>query len=214
MKFISKIASTIYNYTSFVKDTTPIPVRKQILILPLIITVTSMHFKNVPICNVSRFDLGLEYKIIFYLLLNQRQFSDRFPPCTSEFGRLIEKKLEQYENMVAAREWAENETWLPWLPPPGWKLRSSLVAHVHEHKSSVNKYMIQWDILLRLLFLFIGITNLIITIDQISYNTGVRVVCKLFIRWFHSVMGLHENGRSEYRQQIPASLQYSKWCTQ
>jgi len=36
-------------------------------------------------------------------------------------------------------EWAEQEVWKPRLPRPGWRLRSQLVAHLHEHKSGVNR---------------------------------------------------------------------------
>lgn len=64
---------------------------------------------------------------------------DRHPPCRAELGKLIRKKQEEYESSVLAKDWEENETWLPTLPPPGWKIRSSLVAHLHEHTASVNK---------------------------------------------------------------------------
>lgn len=38
-----------------------------------------------------------------------------------------------------SREWAEQAAWQPPLPPPGWRLRGSLVAHLHEHRNAITK---------------------------------------------------------------------------
>lgn len=38
-----------------------------------------------------------------------------------------------------SKEWAEQAAWQPQLPPPGWRLRGSLVAHLHEHRGPVTR---------------------------------------------------------------------------
>lgn len=40
---------------------------------------------------------------------------------------------------IRSKEWSEQAAWQPQLPPPGWRLRGSLVAHLHEHRSAVTK---------------------------------------------------------------------------
>lgn len=38
-----------------------------------------------------------------------------------------------------SKDWAEQAAWHPQLPPPGWRLRGTLVAHLHEHRSPITK---------------------------------------------------------------------------
>lgn len=38
-----------------------------------------------------------------------------------------------------SKDWAEQAAWHPQLPPPGWRLRGTLVAHLHEHRSPISK---------------------------------------------------------------------------
>jgi phosphoinositide-3-kinase regulatory subunit 4 len=40
---------------------------------------------------------------------------------------------------VRSREWAEQVAWRPPLPPPNWRLRGSLVAHLHEHRGAISR---------------------------------------------------------------------------
>ncbi|XP_050436051.1 phosphoinositide 3-kinase regulatory subunit 4 [Adelges cooleyi] len=63
----------------------------------------------------------------------------RYAPCRLELGKLISHRQECYEMTMRRHEWAEQEVWKPRLPPPGWRLRSQLVAHLHEHKAAVNR---------------------------------------------------------------------------
>ncbi|KAL0276782.1 UNVERIFIED_CONTAM: hypothetical protein PYX00_004283 [Menopon gallinae] len=63
----------------------------------------------------------------------------RCAPCRSDLRRLIARKQELYVSMARSRELAEQAAWAPHIPPPGWRLRGSLVAHLHEHRGSVNK---------------------------------------------------------------------------
>lgn len=64
---------------------------------------------------------------------------DRCAPCKSELRKLIGRKQEMYNKTTRAREMAEQAAWGPHIPPPGWRLKGTLVAHLHEHRSSVNK---------------------------------------------------------------------------
>ncbi|KAK6633048.1 hypothetical protein RUM43_012791 [Polyplax serrata] len=63
----------------------------------------------------------------------------RCAPCKSELRKLISRKQEMYNKTTRAREMAEQAAWGPHIPPPGWRLKGTLVAHLHEHRSSVNK---------------------------------------------------------------------------
>ncbi|EEB17192.1 Phosphoinositide 3-kinase regulatory subunit, putative [Pediculus humanus corporis] len=63
----------------------------------------------------------------------------RCAPCKSELRKLISRKQEMYFKTSRARELAEQTAWGPHIPPPGWRLKGTLVAHLHEHRSSVNK---------------------------------------------------------------------------
>ncbi|XP_065214852.1 phosphoinositide 3-kinase regulatory subunit 4 isoform X2 [Planococcus citri] len=63
----------------------------------------------------------------------------RYPPCKTDLNKIIRTKQEQYESAVVAQDYLENAILSPSLPPPGWEFRSSLIAHLHEHKSAVNK---------------------------------------------------------------------------
>lgn len=66
-------------------------------------------------------------------------FTDRYAPCKLELRKLISHRQDCYETTMRRHEWAEQEVWKPRLPPPGWRLRSQLVAHLHEHKLGVNR---------------------------------------------------------------------------
>lgn len=83
-----------------------------------------------------------------YLRVDIRNFlqylfslTDRYAPCKLELRKLINRKEELHVMAVKAQDWAEHEAWVPPLPPPGWRLRGALVAHLHEHKSAVNRFV-------------------------------------------------------------------------
>ncbi|KRT79355.1 HEAT domain-containing protein [Oryctes borbonicus] len=59
--------------------------------------------------------------------------------CNAELRKLIARQQEHYLEAIRSREWAEQAAWQPQLPPPGWRVKGSLVAHLHEHKSPVTK---------------------------------------------------------------------------
>ncbi|KAG5888474.1 hypothetical protein JTB14_022104 [Gonioctena quinquepunctata] len=59
--------------------------------------------------------------------------------CYIELANLKTRQQDHYLEALRSKEWAEQATWRPQLPPPGWRLRGILVAHLHEHKGPVNK---------------------------------------------------------------------------
>ncbi|XP_039281879.1 phosphoinositide 3-kinase regulatory subunit 4 isoform X2 [Nilaparvata lugens] len=74
--------------------------------------------------------------------MQERSFIQyRCAPCRLELRQLVERKQEMHDTIVRNREWAEHEAWTPALPPPGWRLRGALVAHLHEHKAAVNRLL-------------------------------------------------------------------------
>lgn len=56
-----------------------------------------------------------------------------------ELNTLINRQQAHYLEALSTKEWAEQAAWQSLIPPPGWKLRGSLVAHLHEHRSAVTK---------------------------------------------------------------------------
>lgn len=59
--------------------------------------------------------------------------------CYLNLLNVIAKQQEDYTKAVRSFEWAEQNAWQPQIPPPDWRLKSSLVAHMHEHKGAITK---------------------------------------------------------------------------
>lgn len=74
-----------------------------------------------------------------YSIQERSYIQYRYAPCKLELRKLISRRQELHAIAVRAQEWAEHEAWIPPLPPPGWRLRGGLVAHLHEHKAAVNR---------------------------------------------------------------------------
>uniref|UniRef100_A0A1B6KTS4 non-specific serine/threonine protein kinase n=1 Tax=Graphocephala atropunctata TaxID=36148 RepID=A0A1B6KTS4_9HEMI len=74
-----------------------------------------------------------------YSLQERSYIQYRYAPCKLELRKLVNRRQELYAHATRAQEWAEHEAWIPPLPPPGWRLRGTLVAHLHEHKAAVNR---------------------------------------------------------------------------
>jgi phosphoinositide-3-kinase regulatory subunit 4 len=68
--------------------------------------------------------------------------SDRCAPCRLELQQLAYRKQELHTVAVRSKEWAEQVAWKPLLPPPNWRLRGLLVAHLHEHRGAISRYVI------------------------------------------------------------------------
>ncbi|CAH1115369.1 unnamed protein product [Psylliodes chrysocephalus] len=65
--------------------------------------------------------------------------------CYIELANLKSRQQDHYFEALRNKEWAEQAAWRPQLPPPGWRLRGVLVAHLHEHKGIVNKLCVLPD---------------------------------------------------------------------
>ncbi|NXW51218.1 PI3R4 kinase, partial [Nyctiprogne leucopyga] len=59
--------------------------------------------------------------------------------CKTELQQLIQQKREQCNAERLAKQMMENAEWESKPPPPGWRPKGLLVAHLHEHKSAVNR---------------------------------------------------------------------------
>ncbi|NXI47040.1 PI3R4 kinase, partial [Galbula dea] len=63
----------------------------------------------------------------------------RVTTCKTELQQLIQQKREQCNAERLAKQMMENAEWESKPPPPGWRPKGLLVAHLHEHKSAVNR---------------------------------------------------------------------------
>ncbi|KAL8165476.1 UNVERIFIED_CONTAM: phosphoinositide-3-kinase, regulatory subunit 4 [Gekko kuhli] len=63
----------------------------------------------------------------------------RITTCKTELQQLIQQKREQCNAERIAKQMMENAEWESKPPPPGWHPKGLLVAHLHEHKSAVNR---------------------------------------------------------------------------
>ncbi|XP_043922670.1 phosphoinositide 3-kinase regulatory subunit 4 [Protopterus annectens] len=63
----------------------------------------------------------------------------RITTSKTELQQLLKQKQEQYSAERVAKAAMENAEWEAKSPPPGWRPKGLLVAHLHEHKSAVNR---------------------------------------------------------------------------
>ncbi|XP_027728102.1 phosphoinositide 3-kinase regulatory subunit 4 isoform X1 [Vombatus ursinus] len=63
----------------------------------------------------------------------------RVTTCKTELQQLVQQKREQCHAERIAKQMMENAEWESKPPPPGWRPKGLLVAHLHEHKSAVNR---------------------------------------------------------------------------
>uniref|UniRef100_A0A8C5PK20 Phosphoinositide 3-kinase regulatory subunit 4 n=1 Tax=Leptobrachium leishanense TaxID=445787 RepID=A0A8C5PK20_9ANUR len=63
----------------------------------------------------------------------------RMAPCKSELQQLIQQKREQCNAERLAKYMMETAEWESKPPPTGWHPKGLLVAHLHEHKGTVNR---------------------------------------------------------------------------
>ncbi|XP_072880194.1 phosphoinositide 3-kinase regulatory subunit 4 isoform X1 [Hemitrygon akajei] len=66
-------------------------------------------------------------------------YQRRITTCVTELQHLIQQKREQCNAERMAKQLMENAEWESKSPPPGWHPKGLLVAHLHEHKSAVNR---------------------------------------------------------------------------
>ncbi|XP_029445209.1 phosphoinositide 3-kinase regulatory subunit 4 [Rhinatrema bivittatum] len=63
----------------------------------------------------------------------------RITTCKTELQQLVQQKREQCSAERITKQMMENAEWESKPPPPGWRPKGLLVAHLHEHKSPVNR---------------------------------------------------------------------------
>uniref|UniRef100_A0A8D0L204 Phosphoinositide 3-kinase regulatory subunit 4 n=1 Tax=Sphenodon punctatus TaxID=8508 RepID=A0A8D0L204_SPHPU len=63
----------------------------------------------------------------------------RITTCKTQLQQLIQQKREQCNAERIAKQMMENAEWESKPPPTGWRPKGLLVAHLHEHKSAVNR---------------------------------------------------------------------------
>uniref|UniRef100_A0A8D1EUR5 Phosphoinositide 3-kinase regulatory subunit 4 n=1 Tax=Sus scrofa TaxID=9823 RepID=A0A8D1EUR5_PIG len=66
----------------------------------------------------------------------------RITTCKTELQQLLQQKREQCNAERIAKQMMENAEWESKPPPPGWRPKGLLVAHLHEHKSAVNRIQV------------------------------------------------------------------------
>ncbi|XP_074031829.1 vacuolar protein sorting 15 isoform X2 [Leptinotarsa decemlineata] len=72
--------------------------------------------------------------------LHERSFIHyRKSNCYKELTILKKRQQDLYYEVLRNKEWVEQATWRPQLPPPGWRLGGTLVGHLHDHKGPVIK---------------------------------------------------------------------------
>ncbi|XP_077998060.1 phosphoinositide 3-kinase regulatory subunit 4-like [Glandiceps talaboti] len=73
------------------------------------------------------------------------QLQARFAGCKLELRKLVHKKREQYMHDAATKTLIEDAIFESKPPPPGWKPKGLLVAHLHEHKAAINRISVSHD---------------------------------------------------------------------
>uniref|UniRef100_A0A3B3SVH7 non-specific serine/threonine protein kinase n=1 Tax=Paramormyrops kingsleyae TaxID=1676925 RepID=A0A3B3SVH7_9TELE len=66
-------------------------------------------------------------------------YQRRLTTCKAELQQLVQQKREQCSAERMAKQMMESTEWESRPPPPGWHPKGLLVAHLHEHKSAVNR---------------------------------------------------------------------------
>ncbi|KAM9322734.1 phosphoinositide 3-kinase regulatory subunit 4 isoform 2-T2 [Pholidichthys leucotaenia] len=70
---------------------------------------------------------------------NGTAYQRRINTCRAELQQLVQQKREQCSAERMAKHMMENAEWESRPPPPGWRPKGLLVAHLHEHKAAVNR---------------------------------------------------------------------------
>ncbi|XP_068243849.1 phosphoinositide 3-kinase regulatory subunit 4 isoform X3 [Palaemon carinicauda] len=65
--------------------------------------------------------------------------------CKQELNCLVAMKREEHLECLKKRRVLETLAWDTRLPPPGWKPRGHLIAHLHEHRGAVNRLVAMGD---------------------------------------------------------------------
>ncbi|KAA0703513.1 Phosphoinositide 3-kinase regulatory subunit 4 [Triplophysa tibetana] len=66
-------------------------------------------------------------------------YQRRITTCKAELQQLVQQKREQCNSERMAKQMMESAEWESRPPLPGWHPKGLLVAHLHEHKATVNR---------------------------------------------------------------------------
>lgn len=66
-------------------------------------------------------------------------FLECISSCKKELETLVAIKREEHLECVRKRRALDTLAWDTRLPPPGWRPRGHLMAHLHEHHGAVNR---------------------------------------------------------------------------
>ena len=66
----------------------------------------------------------------------------RYAPCKLELHKLVVKKREQFAADQMTKDVLDSAAWENRPPPANWKPKGQLVAHLHEHRGAVNRYVV------------------------------------------------------------------------
>ena len=70
------------------------------------------------------------------------RFSAKYSSCRLELRNLVLKKREQFQCDQVTKDLLDHAAWEHRPPPPSWRPKGQLVAHLHEHRGAVNRYRV------------------------------------------------------------------------
>ncbi|KAF5307655.1 hypothetical protein FQR65_LT06710 [Abscondita terminalis] len=107
-------------------------------ILPRVSETSSDSRPTTPPSETQSAFIGVEHGV--NMSLHERSYIQyRTANCSVELRKLLGRQQDHFLEALRTKEWAEQAAWQPRLPPPGWRLRGSLVAHLHEHRGPITK---------------------------------------------------------------------------
>ncbi|XP_032813676.2 phosphoinositide 3-kinase regulatory subunit 4 [Petromyzon marinus] len=72
-------------------------------------------------------------------------YQPRHAPCRAELAQLLKQRREQHSQDHALQGLIDRVEWESRPPPPGWRPKGLLVAHLHEHRGAVNRIGVAHD---------------------------------------------------------------------
>ncbi|KAL4221189.1 phosphoinositide-3-kinase [Mactra antiquata] len=69
----------------------------------------------------------------------------RYASCKHDLRTLVHKRRAQFSADLATRDLLEGISWDSRPPPPNWRPKGQLVAHLHEHRGPINRISVCYD---------------------------------------------------------------------
>ena len=157
--------------------------------MQLIILCQSILSLNVSSRHPVKHAIRLYLVLILLCKFSLGWWLDRCPPCQVSLQKLIERKQEQYSSCARTRLAARETMWETPIPPPGWSLGGNLVAHLHEHRGAITRYLNfqRWSFFIWSISWIVLLDNKfgILSSPQIGDSPGNVFFCKCFCWWMH-----------------------------